>query len=124
MTNGGITFNCERGNSQDRCIGGSFGGEITKSAERLSEHIGIKVPEGVRLLRQAKDQEQEVRNGQVKQVIVGGSVHVLLPSNHSARADISHNSSDENDAVDDRDGDNGGQGFPLWPKDREKIDFG
>lgn len=46
------------------------------------------MPEGEELLGNAQHQQQQVRDGQAEEVVVGGRVHVLVSRNDDASADV------------------------------------
>ena len=52
---------------------------------------------------------EQVWEGQVGEVDVGGRLHVLVPEDDETRGDVAEHAEDEDDGVHDRDGHDGGE---------------
>ena len=52
---------------------------------------------------------EQIGDGQIGEVHVGGRLHVLVPEDDEARGDVAEHAEHEDDGVHDRDGDDGGE---------------
>jgi len=75
---------------------------LPEHAERFAEYPRIGGPDGVGLLRQAKQQHEQVGHSQVEQAVVGRRVHVVVAGDHYARRHVSDEASHKDQRVDDR----------------------
>lgn len=69
----------------------------------------------VHLRWQAGHEQQEVRDGEAEEIVVGGRVHVLAAGDDHARAHVADHAADEDDDVVDRHGDHHPQRVTLRP---------
>ena len=102
VADGDVALDGEGGDREDGRVRRRLRGHRPQHAERLAEYPGVGRPEGVRLLRQAEQQHEQVGDGQVEQVVVGDRLHVLGASDDEARAHVADDARHEDHAVDDR----------------------
>ena len=65
---------------------------------------------------------EEIRDGEVCEVDVGGGLHVLVPEDDEAGGDVAEHAQDEDDGVHHRDGHDGGEG--EVPRAQRPLDVG
>ena len=100
VANGDVPLDGEGRYGEHRGVGRRLRREALQHAEDLAEDVYLRRPQLVRLRGQPGDQQQQVRYGQAEQVEVGRRVHGLIAGNHDARADVAHESGEEDDGVD------------------------
>lgn len=88
------------------CGDAEDGGEAHRLKERSLEvaahgpkQEGVVAPHLIDLQGHAKKQDQEVRDGQAEEVVVGGCLHSLVPKNHQAHQDIASDSHHKNQCI-------------------------
>lgn len=65
----------------------------------LTKRCYLLRPNVVHFLRQSGDEQQQVRDGQTEQVVVGGGVHVFVARDHYTGADVANDSAHKYGAV-------------------------
>lgn len=78
-----------------------FINHVAEDAERLAKNELVLEPNVIKLHRDARHQQHEVRHRQAEEVVIGCAVHRLVPSDDDARRDVADTAGDEDDHVDE-----------------------
>lgn len=99
MANGYISLHGERRDGQHCGVGGRFRDHSQGHADGGTEGILIWDPHVVQVERHSGDKQQQVGNGQIEEVVVGGRVHRLVLVYYYARDDITQYSQNEDGCI-------------------------
>lgn len=96
---------------------------LPKYTECFAKDPRVGRPDGVRLLRQAEQQHEQVWDGEVKETVVGGRVHVVIASNDHTRRHITNQACHKYQCVDNRHWHGGAHVLPPGTQQQLQINW-